>query len=157
MFFYIKISSKDKKSLNSFLKFFIIIKKKIPYLTIKNFPQLNKKNFITVLKSPHVNKSAQEQFEFKFYSKGFLISTINYKKFIYVLKKLKSPLFPGIKLETQLVLNQNFYTKYLSNNINPDKIKLNFFKNYFKIKNLKNYCQIFDSYGEFSLKKLKIF
>ena len=38
-------------------------------MVICNLPQKKNKKFITVLKSPHINKTAQEKFEFKMFSK----------------------------------------------------------------------------------------
>ena len=74
MTFLIKISSKDKKDLNLFLNFF----SKFENIKIKNISNKKFKNFLSILKSPHINKSAQEQFEVKFYTKTLLIESLHY-------------------------------------------------------------------------------
>ena len=63
----IKIKSLHKESLNYIYNFFRHNTKKIKVeFSIINLPK--KKNRITLLKSPHVNKSAREQFEIRYYS-----------------------------------------------------------------------------------------
>ena len=70
MFVIIDIYSKNYKSLKNFLSVFndetIIKKLKISILKNKAKKPLKKK-VITVLKSPHVNKTAQEKFEYRVY------------------------------------------------------------------------------------------
>ena len=83
MFINIKISSKNKKSLQNFLKVFELFceKKNLKSNTfIKYFSQKQKtSNIYTILKSPHVNKKAQEQFEYSIIfktNKCFFISNV---------------------------------------------------------------------------------
>lgn len=67
MKYQIKIKSLNKKSLNLYKNFLLIILKKInTQYSLINLPC--KKSRVTLLKSPHVNKSAREQFEIKYYS-----------------------------------------------------------------------------------------
>jgi len=70
MFFYLKASSKNQKVLKSFIMF--LSKFHDLPVAIKHIPSRKKRKFITVLNSPHVNKSAQEQFEFRYYNEHFL-------------------------------------------------------------------------------------
>lgn len=158
MFFYVKVSSKNKKSLNLFLKFLSLVKIKIPCLVVSSFPKINKKKFLTVLKSPHVNKTAQEQFEFKFYSKKFLVLPLQHKKFIYIIKKINSHSFFDINIEIKVLVNNRFYFKSLFNNLNPNETNTDFFNlklpSIIKHYKVKKYCQLLDSYGEFYLKKI---
>jgi ribosomal protein S10 len=81
MFFYLKISCKDEKILKKFIKFFFKIKS-LP-IFVKPFPKSKKRKFVTVLKSPHVNKTAQEQFEYRFFSKHFLVFSFKPLIFFY--------------------------------------------------------------------------
>ena len=63
----IKIKSLHKESIKLYINFLDTILKKIRVeFSIINLPK--KKNRITLLKSPHVNKSAREQFEIRYYS-----------------------------------------------------------------------------------------
>jgi ribosomal protein S10 len=68
----IKIQSVNKEALRFFREFLAINFKKIalPY-SVLNLPTRTKK--ITLLKSPHVNKTAREQFQVKRYSSMFQI------------------------------------------------------------------------------------
>jgi len=165
MFFYLKVSSKDKGVLKKFIHFFTKIKS-LP-IFIKPFPKREKRKFITILKSPHVNKTAQEQFEYRFFSKHFLILSFKPRIFFLLLKRLKNLSFSGIKLEVKGIFDQNETRKYVLKLINPDNIVLQ--KTYLAEKNFKKkdetskistnelnlskeYIQLFDSYGEIYLK-----
>merc|ERR1712157_596531 len=67
-----------------------------------NFKRKKKrKNIITILKSPHVNKKAQTQFQRVTYATiGKYFSWEKRKSIIY-LKKFKDNLFPGLKLKIE--------------------------------------------------------
>ena len=73
MFFHIKVSAKDKKVLENFGQ--LISKLQLTSNSLRLLSKRNLRKFITVLKSPHVNKTAQEQFEFRVYTKEFIISS----------------------------------------------------------------------------------
>jgi len=168
MFFYLKVSCKDKRILKKFTSFFTKIKS-LP-IFIKPFPKHEKRKFTTVLKSPHVNKTAQEQFEYRFFSKDFLIFSFKPLIFFLLLKKLKNFSFSGIKLEVKGLFEKNKTHKQTLKLISPDNIVLR--NAYSKQKNFKEsrkehqisrhissgsnfdfnlskkYIQLFDSYGE---------
>ena len=168
MFFYLKVSCKDKRILEKFIKVFTKIKS-LP-IFIKPFPKHKRKKFITVLKSPHVNKTAQEQFEYRFFSKHFLVFSPKSQTFFLLLKKLKNLSFSGIKLEVKGIFQKNANDRYILKWVNPDNIVLE--KTYLIQKNFnknkkrnevskfilnqsdlsKKYIQLFDSYGELYLK-----
>jgi len=168
MFFYLKISCKDKKILEKFSRVFTKIKS-LP-IFIKPFPKHEKRKFITILKSPHVNKTAQEQFEYRFFSKHFLVFSMKPQIFFLLLKKFKNLSFSGIKLEVKGVFEKNLTNKYILKLINPDNVVLqksylnqkSFRKEKTKSKGFKSvinnlelskkYIQLFDSYGEVYLK-----
>merc|ERR1712045_574025 len=108
MFIIIDIYSKNFKSLKNFLLFFNNknLFNKFKILTIKTDSQKPLKNFfITVLKSPHVNKSAQEQFEFKVYKKRLKLFVPQIFMFLTFLKKLKTNLFADIKFKLTIISN----------------------------------------------------
>jgi ribosomal protein S10 len=181
MFFYLKISSKDKKILKKFLYFFTELKFFPTFL--KSFPKLEKRKFVTVLKSPHINKTAQEQFEYRYYSRHLLIHSFKPLTFILLLKKLKNLSFSGINFEIKSFFNKNKAHKHALQIISPDNIMLekvinnhpvNKKKFTFKTRHVtstfmlkndnqsclllsKKYMQLFDLYGEIYLRKVFYF
>jgi len=154
MFLYFKISSKDSQVLEKFFQFILRLEK-FP-MVIKSFSKSKKRKFITILKSPHVNKTAQEQFEFKYYSKEFLVDSLKPLTFFLVIKKIKNLSFPGIRLEVKGLINSDKKAKNTLKLTNPDQVVLN--KAGVKIKNIPvsqlKYLQLFDCYGESYLKDL---
>jgi len=149
MFFYITIYTKEKTTLKSFLNFF----SKINILNISFFKQKPKKNvkkFITVLKSPHVNKTAQEQFEFKIFTSQILLFSTNPFLCFIVLKRLIKKRFPGVKIKLGYFFDKKKYNKLLFKFLNPDNVK---FKKEIKKKDIQKYFCMFDSYGEVFLNK----
>jgi hypothetical protein len=167
MFCYLKIFCKDKKILKKFLGFFTKIKF-LPFF-LKSFSIHEKRKIVTVLKSPHVNKTAQEQFEYRLYSKNFLIYSFKPFTFFLFLKKLKNLSFPGLNLEVKGFLGKNpnqmlqitdpdniiFKSPaflYLSkSSIKKTQYKKNYSSEFFFC---KKYLQLFDLYGETCLKKV---
>jgi len=155
MFFYLKISCKNKKNLKKFLKFFKRLKL-LPIL-VKPFSRHQKFEFVSVLKSPHVNKTAQEQFEYRYFFKDFLIFSFKPLIFILFLKKLKSFTFLSIKFEIQVLSENKKVEKHLLRLINPDNLilqKISFQQNYLDFYCCKKYIQLFDSYGEIYLQNV---
>ena len=165
MFFYLKVSCKDKRILEKFIKIFTKIKS-LP-IFIKPFPKHKRRKFITILKSPHVNKTAQEQFEYRFFSKHFLIFSPKSRTLFLLLKRLKNLSFSGVKLEVKGMFYKGVAEKHMLKWINPDNIVLE--KVYLTQKDFKKgnrvskfmpnqldlskkYIQSFDSYGEIYLK-----
>ena len=167
MFFYLKIFCKDKRILEKFVYFF----KKLNFLqvSLKLFPKYKKQKFVTVLSSPHINKTAQEQFEYRFYLKSFLVRAFKPLTFFLLLKKLKNLSFLGIILKTYGLLKKNIICKFILQIIVPDNLYLSksrlvhrSFKTIFVHLHLdyfffKKYIQLFDLYGEISLKSFFYF
>lgn len=158
MFFYFKVSSKDKQTLEKFFQF--LVKLETSPTIFKYFSKQKKRRFITILKSPHVNKTAQEQFEFRFYSKRFLVDSFKPLTFFLILKKIKNSSFSGIKLEIKGLFNVNKKNKSFLKVIDPDNIIL-LNKSYLKINEQlfskffhSKYIQLFDCYGEAYLKNI---
>ena len=151
MFFYISASSKDKKVLEKFSFFLSNIEKST--LILKYFSKQKKRKFVTILKSPHVNKTAQEQFEFRYYKKQFLINSLRPLTFLFFLKKMKNTSFAGLDLKVKSIVNDHEKNSHFLKLINPDNF---IFKNktFSSSRNLttKKYIQLFDCYGEVFLK-----
>jgi ribosomal protein S10 len=170
MFFHIKVSSKDKKVLENFGQF--LSKLEMTSNFLKSFSKQNTRKFVTILKSPHVNKTAQEQFEFRFYTKEFVVSSFKPLTFFLILKKINNLSFSGMNLKVKSLFKRNEKKKVRA--VNPDNTNLNTVKSHglvqkknlkqkmFNNKNFKTfdanfsvskrYIQLFDCYGEMSLK-----
>lgn len=157
MFFYISASSKDKKVLKKFSSF--LYKLEASTLTLKYFSRQKKRKFITILKSPHVNKTAQEQFEYRFYKKQFLISSFKPLTFLFFLKKIKNVSFSGLNLQVKGIASLKGKNMQLLKLVNPDNFVLNErSKNLRNVSfltddSLKEYIRLFDCYGELYLQK----
>lgn len=155
MFFHIKVFSKDNLVLKKFFQF--LQRLNISLIVLKSFSKRKKRKFVSILKSPHVNKTAQEQFEFRYYNKEFLIDLFKPLTFFLLLKKLKNLSFSNLKLEIKGLFNTSkTYKDFPQKLINPDSVILepidqkNFKDRFFQ----KKYIHLFDCYGEFYLKKL---
>lgn len=146
------IKSKNKKAIIKFINFLI----KQTHLLNLNltkkivFHDINNKK-MSILKSPHVHKTAQEQFEFKLFSvKIFLQTTQNFKLLTF-LKKIQNSLFSEIKLK--LITSEKLYNdEKLINKLKETSKSFNKSLNskYKAIKLLK----FLDYYGELYLKSL---
>lgn len=162
----ITIFSKNKQS----IKFFFLVLNKIyqPKIYLctnyKKRKTLIKK--ITILKSPHVNKNAQSQYEYRIFSKKLIISSHNDLKLLILLKKIKTKIFPEIKIKIKFNFNKrkknnllnpkNYFInsittkKNITQQLNFKNIKIKILKPCFKI---KNYLKILDCYGELNIYK----
>jgi ribosomal protein S10 len=154
MFLYFKISSKDNKILKKFLLF--LSKLQMSPVIVKHVPKQQKRKFITILKSPHINKTAQEQFEFRHYSKEFIVNSVKPLTFFLIIKKLKNLSFSGLKLEVKGLFNIEKKNKSFLNQLDPDNIILNQHRTSSELSVQKRYIQLFDCYGEVWLKTLFI-
>lgn len=154
MFLHFKVSSKDNHVLEKFLQF--LQRLSISPAVLKHFSKQKKRKFITILKSPHVNKTAQEQFEFRYYSKEFLIDSFKPLTFFLIIKKIKSLSFPSLKLEVKGLFNSDKKNKIFLKLTDPDNVVLeqSNLKTFKKLSFQKKYIQLFDCYGELCLRKL---
>ena len=118
----IKVYSKNKKSLKRFKAFLEHLNKRWKNFSfyIKDRKKIKEK--ITVLKSPHVNKKAQAQFQSIIYSANIHYLSLDVKKNYIILKKIKNNLFPDVKIKiSQTILNKK--TEYSRNKIfSPKKL-----------------------------------
>ena len=154
MFFIININSKNLMSLNKFLDYF---NNKIIYdkLNIKILKFIHKKpvkkKVITVLKSPHVNKSAQEQFEHRMYKKKIICVTKQPLLFLIVIKLLRFKYFSDIYITIKFNSDLSMYNKFLKQNLNFNVFNKNYLQKNFTI----CYLKILEIKGEFLTKKIK--
>jgi len=146
MFITIYIYSKNKLSITNYLKFLkkYLNKKKLNFKNITFiFKKKIKKTVFTVLKSPHVNKTAQTQFENRLYKTQLTIYSDNYLKLIYFIKYFSENNFSDIKIKIKIIKNKNIIS--ILHNIN------NFFKNNIKT---KVFLKMLDVLGELKFKIL---
>lgn len=154
----ITVTSKNLKSLKLF--FLFCCQNKNFNIKTTFYKKKTKKKTITVLKSPHVYKKAQSQWEYKLFSTKIKISSQNSLKSLILLKKIKSKLFPEIKLQTKIIINKQNQFNLQNKALTPKKFTINNFNN-FKInsknkqiittKKILNYIKIFDCLGELIL------
>ena len=158
MFITLSIYSKNLDSLTNFLKFFykFNIKKTLGFnIRISQYQKNKKRTFFSVLRSPHVNKTSQEQFEYFIYNKKIKIHVSQLAKFIFIFKKINIQTFSDINIKTKFLVNPKLFKIILFNNTNPDKFKLQPFVNH-KIsitnKTSQTLLKLFDINGEILLK-----
>ena len=134
MFIIISIYSKNLNAVTNFLKFLYKLKKnqifKLKFSVVQS--QKKKKfSFFSVLRSPHVNKKSQEQFNYCLHSKKLKIHTSQITKFLVIWKIVKMTLFSEIKIKTVFWLGSQPFNFTLENWVKFDNFKLS---NFFKIK-----------------------
>lgn len=152
MFLIIKISSKDNQTLYKFIKF--LRQLKVLPIVIKQVSKLKSKKFLTVLRSPHVNKTAQEQFEFRHFKKQLLFDLLKPLTFFTILKKIRALSFPGIKLQIKSLLNPSIANqRKLLKLLDPDNVNLT---QHYSTASSRKFIQLFDCYGEVCLKKIDL-
>ena len=139
MFLIISLKSKNLKSL---IFFFDVLKKFNISENIKELYANKKIKRFTILKSPHVNKTAQQHFEYRLHSKKIYIKNIQIFKLLVILKKIKINLCCDVLINVKFDINNknnNFYKKNL-NSFYKKKTKLNLlnYNFYGKNKLLKN-------------------
>lgn len=151
MFICIDISSKNLLSLKKFETIFndnsLATVFNIKVFNYKK-TKIKKKNFFSILKSPHVNKSAQEQFETTIYNHQIILYSYHGLLLNFFFKYIKSNLFSDLTVKIIFNLNNNRLTKTLKTKLNPNNQNLN---NYEKSVNL--YLRLFNAYGQIYLTK----
>ena len=140
------LTSKNLNSLNEFLKFFNYFLKKNNPEILKNLKITSKKTRFkkfSVLRSPHVHKQGQEQFELRKFSKKIVINRLLYPRFLVSLKKIKRVLFSDVRISIRYgtkhyVLAPNFFFNFTTN---------------FSKKNTLSYLKELEHYGALKFKK----
>lgn len=153
MFINISIFSKNYKSINRFLVFFKhFIKQQKSIHFFKSFQKKEKVKKITILKSPHVNKKAQEQFETRIISKKIVFCSFQLLKTLVLLKKIKHKLFPDIKISINFLFSSKKQNQLKIRVFDPDIFSITQSNNSFKF-NTKKYLRLFDIFGTVFFKK----
>lgn len=127
--YYLKIQSKNEKSLKIFVHFFFK-HFKTKFIIIEKFSQIqNKRKIITLLKSPHVNKTAQDQFESHNFAKKIRIDGCFLKKLVIFLKNLLIELFQDVSISLKFIINKKKNSLFLFSFNNIKFFKKKFLKN----------------------------
>jgi ribosomal protein S10 len=169
--FNVTITSRNKNSINDFLLFFNEDKLYNLNVIKKYFQKKIEKKKLTILKSPHVNKKAQEQFESRLFKKQLTIQTTKTLKYLIFLKRLGYDLFPDINIRLKYIINNEDVFKLGIKIFNPNYFKMNKYYNLkdnnlnlqrlnpfkrkpfllkFSLVKKANYIlKVFDLYGEF--------
>ena len=150
MAIYLYISSKSLKSLNKFTE---IIKKinTTSVLKTKIFgveKKIKQKKVVSVLKSPHVNKTAQEQFENIVYGRRVLMCSYNYLLLFLLVKEISNKVSPELVIKIGFKLQNHVTTNTSKTFINPINQKLDN-----NVRVAKEYLKLFDCYGELLIKQ----
>ena len=148
MFIIIDLRSNNIKSLKNFQIFLMknMINGKIK--TFYNFhSKISKLKNFTVLKSPHVNKIAQEQFNYRSYRTKVILFSPNFLLTTYYLKLIRNNLFINVDIKIKLHSKHMLYNKKLKSCLNPNKFIIE--TNNSKI--IKNYLIFFELFGQLSL------
>ena len=151
----LKISSSNYNSLENFSKILVDKLHTIENMKFSVIGVTNKKktkNKFTVLKSPHVNKKAREQFEIRNYTKILNIYSYQTLLLLFVIKRIKVSSFSEVKLKIDLKYNLAQLQKHLKSNFNSNSSflnKLNLKGNRYEINgSTKNYLKRLDVFGE---------
>jgi len=157
MFVNIHLYSKNYLSLNAFMNFFLKFHKEksinTNYSPVQySKPKITKK--FTVLKSPHVNKKAQEQFEYRLHKRQISFYWFQSFKMLMLLKKVQTKLFPDVKIKIRFMLNTSKIKKVSQQKLNPNNLSL--VKNCEKKVKSKVYLKLLDVYGEANFKNCRM-
>lgn len=161
--YHLTFVSKNKNSLNNAFLFFLTNFK--TFKLNKYFQKKKQRKILTLLKSPHVNKTAQEQFENIVYSRQLSKSDLKIKKTLFCFKTVKKNLFADLKIKVKFGLNKKRGKKLKLSLLNPNNFQLTFnthsylqFKkrenkqNLLLTKQINKILKLFEIYGEISLK-----
>ncbi len=149
MFIIIDLRSNNIRSLKNFQSFLV---KNITNEELKNFYSFHSKTTklksFTVLKSPHVNKTAQEQFNYRSYRTKIMLFSSNFSLTLYYLKLIKNNLFINLDIKIKLYSKNVSYHKKLKCCFNPNKFIVEF--NNPQV--IKNYLTLFELFGHFNFR-----
>ena len=120
------ISSTNEKSLHYFLTLFKFKDDQFNIVKINKITEIKK--FFTLLTSPHVNKTAQEQFERKKKLVQIFFISEKFNKIIIKIKKVLIKLFMDIQLIIQNITNSFFKSIKIFNIFKITNFKFNKFK-----------------------------
>lgn len=111
------INSKNERTLKKFLT--LLFKRNDLYRIHKFLDIKVQQKLSSVLTSPHVNKIAQEQFEFKLLKKKVeYVSTYNFAFLVFV-KNVVNNIFADVNVSFNLTINQKSFNRKFIETFNP--------------------------------------
>lgn len=126
MYLNITISSKNNNSLKSFLKVFKTLGQGDGLKLNKTLTVFQKKRFkkvFTILKSPHIYKTAQEQFESILFAKTFKVHSFQVLKTLVLLKKIQIISFADIKIKIKFSIASSSKKELFITYLKPKTIR----------------------------------
>lgn len=150
MYLNIIIKSKNNNSLKSFLILFKTLSqnKKLKLNNILTvFHKKRFKKVFTVLKSPHVNKTAQEQFEYILFTKSVKIKSSQILKTLIILKKIQAMSFADIHIKIKFRINSISQKDKFIHNLKLKKGRI-ISKHLFELNQIKTYLLFANLYGK---------
>jgi len=105
---------------------------------VKYFQKKANTKIITVLKSPHVNKKSQEQFETTTFKKHFKITIQNDWKLLCFFRKVSHCMCSDINIKVKQLFKSKCFLKKKINTINLENFKIKMhYNSMIKVRNLK--------------------
>lgn len=156
----LSICSKNQNSLTSFLKLFyrLEVNKLLNNQSFIVQSQKKKKRFFfSVLKSPHVNKKSQDQFEWLVYKKNLKIKVLRLAQFLTICKLINTQVFHDIDLKIKFLAANKTYKCSVIDKANFDLFlsRSNKRKKFLSSTNTnQKLLKILDFQGEMLLKKM---
>lgn len=122
----ISVSSKNKASLKNFFNFF---NKELSSIVscsmiLSQRQKKTSRKIVSVLKSPHVNKTAQVHFSFNRFSKQILVFSHKPNKFFLFMKKVQANLFPDLVVQIKSCLKFKHGSQLNSKFVSPNNFVL---------------------------------
>lgn len=156
MFITLSIYSKNLNSLTNFFKFFYKLKMnknfRLKFHLIQS-QQQQKFIFFSTLRSPHVNKKSQEQFEYYVYTKKIKIHISQINKFLLIWKQIKLAWFADIELKIRFLVYNESLKLTLFDKVNYDKFKTKYLnKLFYTYTTTYSSLKLLDLNGEILLK-----
>ena len=163
--YHITFFSKNKNSLNNAFLFLLNNFKKVSLK--RHFKKKTKRHIVTILKSPHVNKKAQEQFESHMFSQQLSSYSFNKFKNLFFFRNINENILSDLKLKIKFSSNKTKEKSLQVSMFHPNNFKIRKHKNVLsqsikldkkRINNLTqfsnkqvqtlNMLKVFDIYGE---------
>lgn len=163
--YHITFFSKNKNSLNN--AFLFLFNNFLKASLKRHFKKKTKRHIVTILKSPHVNKKAQEQFESRMFSRQLSNYSFNKFKNLLFFRNINENILSDLKLKIKFSSNKTKEKSLQASMFHPNNFKIRKHKNLLNqsmkldIKRINNLIQfsnkqiqtlnmlkVFDIYGE---------
>jgi hypothetical protein len=148
MFFHLLLNTSNPESIKKFISILNKINQtpgiNIKIISNQYYYNNRKSKRITILKSPHVNKKAQEHYSMFKFKQVIKLESLKVTKLIVLLKKLRTYNLPEAEFKIKIILNRIRLNK---NKVDPDIYFLDFSPNLLN-KKLKTYLKIVANFGE---------